>query len=292
MEDLERPTKYLQGSEVDILAAYERMGSIIRIYESKRSNFDISWEDELWPEIKKIHESFDIEPTMPRLNKKQTQRSNYDLPIDQYYKVDFGINFLDHVISNLKTRFGADQIAISKLLYLVPVHFMGKDPKYISEQLESVTKIYSNSQILPEAKLGKIEKEIEILYDAIKAMPDKEKPTDLKGMFKESKILPLVKKLIQMIWTFPVTSCNSERSFSMLRRLNTAFRKNMNLPRLVDLCRMHMHQERLESITDDTVIREFEKEKARKLIFSQPIFSKSDVIEDDPVDLLEDENSE
>ena len=66
----------------------------------------------------------------------------------------------------------------------------------------------------------------------------------------------------------------------------------MNLPRLVDLCRMHMHQKRLESITDDAVIREFEKEKARKLIFSQPIFSKSDVvIEDEPAYHQEDENS-
>ena len=44
--------------------------------------------------------------------------------------------------------------------------------------------------------------------------------------------LPVMSKLIKLFWTFPVSSCSAECSFSCLRRLKTYMRSTMGQDRL------------------------------------------------------------
>ena len=81
-------------------------------------------------------------------------------------------------------------------------------------------------------------------------------------------------KLIQIILTYPVTSNEGERSFSMLRRLYTWLRASMKADRLDDLGRMHGHPIRLANITNDRIIDIFVGRGPRRLQFTNPYRSK------------------
>ena len=88
---------------------------------------------------------------------------------------------------------------------------------------------------------------------------------ELLGITQE--IFPEISRLIQIMLTYPVTSCEGERSFSLLRRLLTWNRSSMTADRLVILGRMAIHPKRLASISDINVLNSFIYSSLRKLVF-------------------------
>lgn len=56
-------------------------------------------------------------------------------------------------------------------------------------------------------------------------------------------LLPSIKKLLQVMATLPVTTCNSERSFSSLRRIKTYLRSTMGVDRLNGLAVLNIHRD-------------------------------------------------
>ena len=74
--------------------------------------------------------------------------------------------------------------------------------------------------------------------------------------------------------TYPVTSNEGERSFSMLRRLYTGLRTSMNTDRLDNLGRMHGHPLRLAEISNDRVMDIFVGRGPRRLQLVVPNSSR------------------
>ena len=72
-------------------------------------------------EIKSFADKFDISVCTPRIVTRQVYRSNViaDGPED-YYRRNIMIPFLDHITSEMESRFGAIHQTIIKLLCLVP----------------------------------------------------------------------------------------------------------------------------------------------------------------------------
>ena len=95
-----------------------------------------------------------------------------------------------------------------------------------------------------------------ILTDGIK---------ELLGITQE--IFPEIIRLIEIILTYPVTSCKGERSFSLLRRVLTWNRSSMTPDRLINLEWMAMHPKRLASISDISVFNSFISSGPRKLVY-------------------------
>ena len=54
-------------------------------------------------------------------------------------------------------------------------------------------------------------------------------------------LFPLLHCLIRLVCTFPITSCETERSVSTLRRLKTYMRSTMGQERLSALALIHVH---------------------------------------------------
>ena len=54
-----------------------------------------------------------------------------------------------------------------------------------------------------------------------------------------------VEKVLRLLLVLPVSSCEAERSFSALRRLNTYLRSTMTQKRLNSVAVLHVHQRRL-----------------------------------------------
>ncbi len=79
----------------------------------------------------------------------------------------------------------------------------------------------------------------------------------LEDFYRDAIGFENIRKLIQIIVTYPVTSCQAERSFSALRRLYTWTRATMTEERMKNLARMHIHPNQMGAIMDSTVKKLF-----------------------------------
>ena len=69
--------------------------------------------------------------------------------------------------------------------------------------------------------------------------------------------------LLQIACTLPVTSCECERSASVLRRLHSWMRASMGQERLGSLALMHIHYD--ADVDIDNVVNIFAKKHARRM---------------------------
>ena len=70
-------------------------------------------------------------------------------------------------------------------------------------------------------------------------------------------------KLLQIICIIPVTSCESERSFSALKRLKSYTRTTMGQDRLNGLALMHIHRDSQYNMEE--IINKFARQHPRKM---------------------------
>ena len=82
------------------------------------------------------------------------------------------------------------------------------------------------------------------------------------------KLFPSLKKLLRIVLTYPITSNEAERSFSLLRRLNSSLRSTMTQGRLNSLELMCSAPVQTDSILDDEVVSMFLPIKNRKFDMS------------------------
>lgn len=87
-------------------------------------------------------------------------------------------------------------------------------------------------------------------------------------------IFPNVNTLLRLAATLPVTTCECERSFSTLRRLNTYLRNSQTSERLDSLALINIHCENQPDT--DKVIDLFAKLHPRRMELSSVIFEASD----------------
>ena len=70
---------------------------------------------------------------------------------------------------------------------------------------------------------------------------------DRKKFFSEDPslkiVLPVLSKVMKIFWTFPISSCSAERSFSFLRRLKIYLRGTMDQDRLSALAFLNIERE-------------------------------------------------
>ena len=72
-------------------------------------------------------------------------------------------------------------------------------------------------------------------------------PNDLHAQFRSNNELPILfpdlATLLRIFLTLPCTTCEAERSFSVVRRIKTYFWNTMTQPRLNHRCLLNVHCE-------------------------------------------------
>lgn len=71
------------------------------------------------------------------------------------------------------------------------------------------------------------------------------------------QMFPRVEGLLRLLLTSPASSCEAERSYSVLRRLKTWLRSTMRQDRLNHLMMCHVHQDRLDGLDAEDIAKEF-----------------------------------
>ncbi|XP_025422525.1 uncharacterized protein LOC112692168, partial [Sipha flava] len=154
---------------------------------------------------------------------------------NQIYK-----EIIDHILSGLQLRFNSEIRS-----FLCNVEMFLIDPK-ISPEI--ICTFYKDDINIDKLKLHR-----DMFHGIIKGQGlIVSSFADILNIFKNKSYLVIhlteLRKCIQLILTVPVTTCTTERYFSMLRRLKTYTRSTMTQTRLNDLALLNCHNTVAESL--------------------------------------------
>nr|XP_047129330.1 52 kDa repressor of the inhibitor of the protein kinase-like [Hydra vulgaris] len=226
-------TRLLQSKTIDILDGLHLITALKNTFISIRNDID-SFHNNCYEAACLLSSKAEISVLKPRTCSIQKNRSNVPSEsVSDYFKRAVTIPLIDHVSTSISTRFKSETVAAYKGLSIIPFNIISflKRPK---------------TQLCWR-------KQFETFCDFfIDDFPN---------------ISALNKELIalRILGTLPVTSCECERSFSVMRRLKDYMRTTMSEDRLNGLALMYIHQEIVPCI--DNVINRFSI-KNRRLDFN------------------------
>ena len=200
----------------------------------------------------------EFELSTPRINKRQVHRDNpiQGTTAEQHYRITLFNEFLSHVVSELQQRFSDSPFCGLALLHLLPSQCCksdehsdssskGGDELAIPGSLIQAVNFYQND--IPHEVMFSTE-----YHMWVKKWRDGENdaPTKLVDIWKacDKTSFPNIYILLQLCLTFPITSCESERSFSQLKLIKSYRRSTMTEERLSGLALMKINRKYCEKV--------------------------------------------
>lgn len=256
-------TKSLQAEAKDIVEAAQEVTDLKHVISDVREKVD-RYHSQWFTEVEQMCQSVGTQPSLPRTCGRQTHRSNApaDTP-SEFYRRTVTIPMLDHILSEIGSRFSSHQKTALLGLYLIPSLLVTKTLEEVTETLKPLEMMYSgdlnDSNFVSELHQWYVKWKREENTHGINALP-----TSL------CHTLPYVSSyyanigiLLRLLCTLPVTSCSSERSFSALKRIKTSLRSTMGNERLTGLTLLHIHRD--IDIDIQEVIDEFARRHPRRM---------------------------
>ena len=228
------------------------------ILKNMRTNVDNEFQD-WFKEAKQIANEVGADIKVPRYAHRQQHRANApaDTPL-QYFKLNVGIPFLDHIDQEMSSRFCEENRPGRDLFLLVPsVVRKCTDLRSMNNKLQFwKDDIPIHLSLLNEIKEWKRHWTLQ---------QPQEDPTTLfeSYLVADKDRFPNIKALLNIGGTPPIGSADAERSFSCLRRLKTYLKNRMGEDRLSSLALMNIHHE--FEVNTNKVIEEFKKKSNRQL---------------------------
>lgn len=183
----------------------------------------------------RMGEAVEIEPSSPRVTSRQRYRANNPAasPLE-YYRRNLVIPVLDEILSEFNSRFSELSTSASQLVGLVPSVICVRDVN-----VEEIARLYTDD--LPSSEM--LDLEADRWKRKFLAMDPELRPTTCASAIKacDSKTFPNLFILLKIACTLPVTSCECERSCSVLRRLSNYMRAMTGQERLSSLALIHIH---------------------------------------------------
>ena len=201
------------------------------------------------------------EPTMPRTVGRQRHRANApaDIPYE-YWLRNVYLPFLDHILVGIDSHFDKYDVVVHRMAALIPAIIVTRDDFDFKEVLN----IYSDDLTSP----NRAEKEfIRWRREWLLADESVRRPDSIAKALKACDFhsFPNIYTLLQIYGTIAVTSCECERSGSVLKRLNTYLRASMGQERMSGLAFLHINHDIY--MNEDEVIVRFARKKNRALTF-------------------------
>ena len=241
----------LQAEAKDIVEAVAEVNHVIVALKKVREDID-ACHRQWFTTVEEMCESSGVEASLPRICARQRHRSN--IPAEdacEYYRRVISVPLLDHLISELESRFSSHKQTALLGLYLVPTVLETKTIEEVGPKISQLGEMYRED--LPS--LSSLQSELHCWHLKWKEVERELGPAALPKMPsftlpRASSLFPNVKILLQILCTLPVTSCSAERSFSGLKRIKTALRSTMGNERMSSLALLHLHRDIDVSVED------------------------------------------
>ena len=243
----------LQGRSMDILTAMTDVKHVISAIEKCQINMD-NLGAEWYAQALCLSESvFAPQPEIPRIGRRQQNRANTPAATpQQYFHRTVTIPFIDHLLTEMKTRFSPMQQRAANGLSLIPSGWRKKTIDYSQLIIGSLPSAHSLTAELDCWQMK---------WDA----KDCDPPNSVTCTLRETSpvMYPNVYTMLKLCATLPVTSCECERSFSMIKQLKTHIRSTMGQERLSGLALMNIHRD--IPIAADDIVDNFARSHPRRM---------------------------
>ena len=172
----------------------------------------------------------------------QVQRNRANTPaesMEDHYRRNLTIPFVDHLISELEIRFGSgDQETAMQCLFAVPSILLTSKETWMTSfgQFSMFYRDSLHSPISIDAEMTLWERKWE------RQDPNTVPTTALANLKSiDQTMYPNIPECLKIFATLPVTTCERERNVSTLRRLKSYLRSTMPQTRLTGLVFLHIH---------------------------------------------------
>lgn len=256
-------TVKLQRSYSDILKAHELVSEV----HSNLHIFKINCEIEFhawYSEIVTLAESQNITVSTPRIAQRQAHRANVPAETPEiYYRRNVMLPFLDHILSEMDTRFNELHKKIVKLLVLVPSVLAQSES---IDPIQDIAEVYSTDLPMPSS----LSVEWQRWKQKWRLVPECDRPDTLRKALVEcdKDCYPNIKVLLSVACTLPVTVCENERANSQLKLLKTYLRTTMTEERLSALAIIKIHQTIAKQLDRDLLVQTFANTHPRRMLMS------------------------
>lgn len=230
-------TLSLQAETKDIVAAVREIDTVIATVQDVRDNID-TYHSRRFLTISEMLSQVGVEPSVPRRCGRQIHRSNLPgVTPSEYYRRTISIPMVDHLLSELRSRFGDHQRRAMLGLSIVPSLFVSLESADCASRVKRLADLYKNDLPSPECLDSELHSWHMKWQQQLREHGESSLPTSLTHTLKHiSSMFPNITALVKILCTLPVTSCSAERSFSGLKRIKTPFRSAMTNSRLDSHC--------------------------------------------------------
>ena len=109
---VEPATRKLQATKMEVVKAYSEIGLLKSTVETKRAQIEDAHKN-WYKKAAELAGKVGTEPTTPRISPRQTLRANAPAATpEEYYRINYSVTFLDHMIAQLGQHFSTDKIEI------------------------------------------------------------------------------------------------------------------------------------------------------------------------------------
>ena len=253
----------LQGPYVDVAHAHREIETVKTTLQGVRANVK-SFHAHIYTQASLIAQSVDTEESTPRLANRQQHRQNIPAPnCTDYYCLNLTIPLLDHLITELNTRFDtASSQNVMEFMRLLPSAITCTAPKSSRQNFENILQFYENDLPCPLS----FDSELDLWQHKWEAEPQlaSELNTPERCLAHTDKdFFPNIHVLLRIMATLPVTSCECERSISMLKLVKSPLRSSMGQDRLNGLAMLKYHRD--VELSPEEVVQEFALRHPRRM---------------------------
>lgn len=256
-------TELLQAKAVDISDSVKLISALKRLISSKRSSVD-EHHEKWYEKVLLLSEKVNVPEAKPRTAALQRNRSNVPFEsVSDYFKKSITIPFLDHINTELNSRFDHKSVMTYNGLVIIP----SKLVSLVDKQEDWKTKFFKFAELFKDdlpcytALDGELE-----LWQKYWVFENLCRPDNISDTLKSInfKSFSNVKVCLRILGTLPVTSCSCERTFSAMKRLKDYRRSTMGQERLNGIALMHIHE---EIVPDIEKVIDMYAEKNRRINF-------------------------
>lgn len=255
----------LQGENQDIVSGYAMIEQCSTDLKTLRANVD-DYAQRIFLHSCRLAEHSGIAVTMPRITQIQRHRSNAESDsVEEYFKRSVVIPFLDHLISDLSSRFDKHAKQVASLQGLLPTKITSASSM---QDIEQAVAFYSSD--LPNAAI--VDEEFHVWKTRWLSVLPQDRPQTITACMKNcsSQTFSNIFTLLKLFATLPLSSCSCERSASTLRRLNNYMRCTQTEDRLTGLALVHAHYH--TAIDVDSVCKLFLEKQPRRIEAASLLF--------------------
>lgn len=278
LERFHKTNQYLQKIDVDLITASKMLESLVLFVQNLRNDFS-KFEEKaksLSPRINSDYTDKSTRCVTKKLADGELQEENLrgsdKFRIQTYYVI------IDKLSTELEKRSTAYNYVVNLFGFLTKLLTIDDDT--LEASTKKLVEAYHqdlSSDLYYELKqfTALLKRQKKGLFSCRSTQNEKEKdefvsPLKILNWMVDSEMVPVfpyVYVAFRLLVTIPIANCESERSFSVLKRIKNMLRSTMLNDRLSGLALLNIESDILRSLDFDEIISEFVKSKNRRRIF-------------------------